>query len=560
MMKNKIALEFFVMPRKGICKTIKESRGIYRGFRVVLFCLFALLGLSISSDAQKALPHYPDSQFSTYYQQKATLYRQLPLKKGGTIFLGNSITDGGSWSELFQDSDIINRGISGDVTIGVLNRLEDIVKKNPQKVFLLIGTNDLAAGLDPDSILTNIYRIVSLIHDYSPTTRMYVQSIFPVNKKPEKFPDHTNKGKQIKYINSRLKKAAETKDYTYINVYDALKDEQGHLDLRYTNDGLHLLGAGYMVWKHVLYPYVYGLNHRPALIPKPQQVRWKQSDFPLYKLKHIVIKESILKPVAKQLQDILKSKHLFSTIEEGKNPGYAPKVILKLGKVDVPRNEEGAYTLHVAKNKITITGNTAHGVFNGVQTLRQLIRDGAFVDGIYIKDWPAFSWRGYMVDVGRNYQSMEQLKQQIDAMAHAKLNIFHFHLTENVAWRLQIKQYPELTKGEYMTRNKGQYYTIAQMRELIQYCKDRFITLVPEIDMPGHSAAFKRAMGFDMQTDSGLKVVKNILREVSATYDVPYIHIGADEVRFTNKAFIPEVVNLLHKLGKQTIGWAPGGN
>lgn len=537
-----------------------EKREIISCLRFYFFICIAVFSLEGAALAQSSFPDYPDRQFSTYYHQKATQYKLLPVHKGEIVFLGNSITDGGSWHELFQNPDIVNRGISGDVTVGVLNRLDNVVKMKPVKIFLLIGINDLAAGVTPDSILTNIYNIVSLVQQYSPATKMYVQSLFPVNKEPGRFPDHTNKSKQIKQINRLLEKNAADKGYTFIDVYHALVNKKGSLDLHYTNDGLHLLGAGYLVWKHVLYPYVYGLNDRPALIPKPQQTVWKHVVFPLYKLKDIVITEDVLRPVAKRLQEILKSKHLFATIEENKKPSDAPQIILKLDKVDVPRYEEEAYTLQVDENEITITGNSGHGVFNGVQTLRQLIRDDAFVDGVDIKDWPAFSWRGYMVDVGRNYQHMEQLKQQIDAMAHAKLNVFHFHLTENVAWRLQIKQYPELTKGEYMTRDKGQYYTIAQMKELIQYCKDRFITFVPEIDMPGHSAAFKRAMGFDMQTDSGLKVVKNILKEVSATYDVPYIHIGADEVRFTNKEFIPEVVDLLHKLGKQTIGWAPGGN
>src|SRR5699024_5470002 len=108
--------------------------------------------------------------------------------------------------------------------------------------------------------------------------------------------------------------------------------------------------------------------------------------------------------------------------------------------------------------------------------------------------------------------------------------------------------------------NKGQCYTIDEMHDLIRYCKDRFITLVPEIDMPGHSAAFKRAMGVDMQSEEGLNIMKDILRDVDSTYQLPYFHIGADEVKFTNADFVPGIVNLLHSQGKETIGWAPGGN
>ena len=104
------------------------------------------------------------------------------------------------------------------------------------------------------------------------------------------------------------------------------------------------------------------------------------------------------------------------------------------------------------------------------------------------------------------------------------------------------------------------YYSEAEIKELINYCKDRNITFVPEIDMPGHSAAFKRAMKTDMQSDSGLAIVKNILKEFCTTYDVPYIHIGADEVKITNKNFVPEVTAFIESMGKKVIGWQPGGN
>ena len=111
-----------------------------------------------------------------------------------------------------------------------------------------------------------------------------------------------------------------------------------------------------------------------------------------------------------------------------------------------------------------------------------------------------------------------------------------------------------------MMRNKGMYYSEAEIKELIAYCKERYITFVPEIDMPGHSAAFKRAMKTDMQSDSGLMIVKNILKEFIETYDLPYIHIGADEVKITNKNFVPEVTAFIESFGKKVIGWEPGGN
>lgn len=530
---------------------------------ICLASISLLASFFFSASAQSPFPHYPDSLFSTYYHQRVTQFRLLPYTKNDIIFLGNSITDGGEWTELFHNLKVINRGISGDVTTGVLNRLDDIMRRKPAKVFLLIGINDLARGVTPDSVLKNIDKIVSLIHEYSPVTKVYVQSLFPVNPARHKFLSHVDKGADIIYINRHLKENAVTGDYTYIDVYDALKDKYGRLNLRYTNDGLHLLGSGYMVWKHIVFPYVYGLQQTPSLVPLPQSVHWTNEQFPMYECKAIVIRDASLMNVALDLRNILLKEGRDVPVIDRIDENRGPYIELRIGKISSPVNSKEAYELKITGSEVVLTANTAHGVFNGIQTLRQLMRDGAFMDGCDIKDWPAFQWRGYMVDVGRNFQAVSQLKQQINVMSHYKLNVFHLHLTENIAWRLQIKRYPQLTATDNMLRNKGQYYTIAEMKDLIQYCKNRFITLVPEIDMPGHSDAFTRAFGFNMQSEKGLEVVKNILNEFDSTYnnqEVPYLHVGADEVKFTNKDFIPDVIALIHKDGKRTIGWAPGGN
>ncbi|MEJ7736830.1 MAG: family 20 glycosylhydrolase [Chitinophagaceae bacterium] len=155
---------------------------------------------------------------------------------------------------------------------------------------------------------------------------------------------------------------------------------------------------------------------------------------------------------------------------------------------------------------------------------------------------------------------MDLLKQQIDVMARYKFNVFHFHPTEDIAWRFAIKQYPQLTAGKNMLRNKGKFYSEEEIKDLIAYCKERYITFVPEIDMPGHSAAFRSAMKTDMQSDSGLHIMKNILKEICTTYDIPYIHIGADEVKISNQEFIPGITAYLERLGKKVIGLQPGGN
>lgn len=518
-----------------------------------------LLFISSMVLAQLKKPLLPDSLFSTYYHQRVAHFKTLPQTKDDIIFLGNSITDGGEWSELFNSLRMKNRGISGDVSAGVIHRIDEVVSRKPSKVFLLIGTNDLARGLSADSLLKNILWIARYLRQETPATKLYVQSILPVNDVFRKFSGHTNKQKLIREVNEQLKKNAGLYHYNFVDLYTSFADENEKLKTSYTNDGLHLTGEGYLLWKHIVYPYVYDLQSKPALIPLPQQLQWKESMFSLYACNTIVVNDKSLNKEAEWLQKAILEKGLDINVKD-KPTGNKPYIQLRLGKVEAPQMADEAYHLQIDANKILLTANTQHGIFNGLQTLLQLIRDGVAVHSCEIIDWPAFVWRGYMIDVGRNYMSMDLLKQQIDVMSRYKFNIFHFHFTEDIAWRLAIKQYPQLTAPQNMLREKGRYYTETEMKELIAYCKERYITMVPEIDMPGHSAAFTRAMGFNMQSDSGLVAVKNILKEFIETYDLPYLHIGADEVKITNKKFIPEVTAYVQKFGKKVIGWEPGGN
>ncbi|HEY9341226.1 MAG TPA: family 20 glycosylhydrolase [Hanamia sp.] len=508
--------------------------------------------------AQVKLPVIEDSLFSTYYQQKASFAASLPVTKGDIVFLGNSITDGAIWSELFNDIQVKSRGFSGDVTAGVINRFDDIVKRRPSKIFLLIGTNDLARGISPDSVVKNIVLMADYLYQKSPATQLYVQSILPVNSVYAKFPTHTNKSGKISEVNAALEKKSSSHHYRYIDLHSHFSDAEGKMNTLYSNDGLHLLGAGYALWKHLIYPYVYDLNQKPSIIPLPQSLKWNDGNFPLYACKNILIKDKSLQKEAEWLRKKIAQRGWNVTIVNAiKDIG--PFIELSLGKINSPQLPDEAYKINVTEDKISLTANTSHGIFNALQTFEQLMRDGSMINNCEIVDWPAFSWRGYMVDVGRNYQSMNLLKQQIEKMAAYKLNIFHFHFTEDIAWRLQSKLYPQLTAPENMLRNKGMYYSEEDMKELIAFCKERYITLVPEIDMPGHSAAFKRAMKTDMQTDSGLAIIKNILKEFFSTYnDVPYFHVGGDEVHITNKNFMPEILKWVGAFGKKAAAWSPG--
>ena len=163
-----------------------------------------------------------------------------------------------------------------------------------------------------------------------------------------------------------------------------------------------------------------------------------------------------------------------------------------------------------------------------------------------------------MQDVGRSYISVEELKREIEILSRFKINVFHWHLTENQAWRLESKIFPMLNDSINTVRMPGKYYTLEEARELVDFCKQHQVMLIPEIDMPGHSAAFIRTFRHDMQSPEGMKILKLLIDEVCETFDVPYLHIGTDEVAFTNPDFVPEMVSYVRSKGKKVISWNPG--
>jgi lysophospholipase L1-like esterase len=195
-------------------------------------------------------------QHSLYWHQRASHYRQLPNERGEIIFLGDSITEGCDWGEMFQDPLVKNRGISGDVTQGILDRLDEVVESRPAKVFLMIGINDLAEGLAEKEVLANIKRIIREVRKRSPDTKLYLQSLLPVNPDFKVFPDHVDKAVEIKNINTVLRRLATDYGAVFVDLYPLFIGERDKLDPEYTNDGLHLTGAGYAVWKKAVAPYL----------------------------------------------------------------------------------------------------------------------------------------------------------------------------------------------------------------------------------------------------------------------------------------------------------------
>ena len=228
--------------------------------------------------------------------------------------------------------------------------------------------------------------------------------------------------------------------------------------------------------------------------------------------------------------------------------------------VGAQMNQEEAYRLVVSSKGIEVEATTEQGVYWAMQTLRQLEQKKGSFKACEIVDWPAFKVRGFMQDVGRSFLPIEELKREVEILSRYKINVFHWHLTENQAWRLESKIFPMLNDSVNMTRIKGKYYTLDEAKDLVDFCKKHQVLLIPEIDMPGHSAAFVRTFRHDMQSPEGMKILKMLVDEVCETFDVPYLHIGTDEVDFWNKSFVPEMVSYIRAKGKQVISWNPGWN
>ncbi|MFD1613561.1 GDSL-type esterase/lipase family protein [Gelatiniphilus marinus] len=195
--------------------------------------------------------------YSDHYYKRKALFEAEPNTKNEIIFLGNSITEGGDWKALIPDKNVINRGISGDVTDGILFRLDEVTESKPKKVFLLIGTNDLARGKSIAYVLEHTAKIISQIKSQSEGTKIYLQSILPINPNVgKKFSGHKNNHQKIIETNKELKKMAKKLDVKFINLHKKMRNAKKHIQPNYTYDGLHLSDEGYKKWSKIIRKYV----------------------------------------------------------------------------------------------------------------------------------------------------------------------------------------------------------------------------------------------------------------------------------------------------------------
>jgi lysophospholipase L1-like esterase len=175
-----------------------------------------------------------------------------PVVTGRVIFLGNSITQGGDWAKLTGDSTVINRGIGADITFGLRARLADVTRRKPSKLFVLIGINDISKDI-PDAVIAAQYRaLIDSVKSQSPQTRIFVQSILPLNPTVKNFPQHYDKQERVVAVNRLIRQMARATGAQYIDLWPIFVDAHGRLDASLTGDGLHLNAQGYERWGRYL--------------------------------------------------------------------------------------------------------------------------------------------------------------------------------------------------------------------------------------------------------------------------------------------------------------------
>jgi len=311
---------------------------------------------------------------------------------------------------------------------------------------------------------------------------------------------------------------------------------------------------------------------RYAIIPQPAVLIPQEGEFVLSASTEII--------APKELASIAAfAKEYISTAKPSQS-GTGANISLKLNKKQ-PRIGDEGYMLDVSPDNIEISAKTPAGAFYGLQTLRQLMQNGR-VPSVIIEDTPRFGWRGAMLDTGRHFMPMAAIKKFIDTLAFHKMNSFHWHLTEDQGWRLEIKKYPKLTQigskrsksmlkyspATYEDKEYGGFYTQAEVKEIVAYAKARFINVVPEIEMPGHAQAAIASypeLGNGEKVpvattwgvikhvynpeESTIKFQKDVLDEVMAIFPSKFIHVGGDECPKDEWKASPRVQQLMKERG-----------
>lgn len=211
------------------------------------------LAAAVSAAAQQA-PAKP--KYTELYYQRASLFDALGVDSTKIVFLGNSLTHGCEWHELLDMPNVVNRGINGDIVEGIRERIGSVVNGHPAKIFLMVGANDVSHNLTADSIVTAVTALIDYIREATPSTKLYVQSMLPINNSFGRYRLMKGKEQTIRDINAALEPEVRRRGLTWVNLHPAFCDSEGNLRADFTNDGLHLLAPGYLTWRDIIMPYV----------------------------------------------------------------------------------------------------------------------------------------------------------------------------------------------------------------------------------------------------------------------------------------------------------------
>ena len=333
---------------------------------------------------------------------------------------------------------------------------------------------------------------------------------------------------------------------------------------------------------------------KQSIIPKPVKVKETGSFFQVTPNARVTVNQDSeeMKRIAGYLAQLLRPATGFDWQVQHRSSALAGDIHLVVSNNLSKLGREG-YQLKITRKSVTLEANHEEGLFRGIQTVRQLfppkIEKAAPQDvswklatGI-ITDYPTYSHRGSMLDVARHFFTVEDVKTYIDWLARYKMNVLHLHLSDDQGWRIDIEGWPKLTQIGGSTEvggGKGGYYTQEEYQELVRYARERYITIIPEIDMPGHTNAALASypeLNCDGQAPelyTGTKVgfstlctkkeityrfIEDVISQLSALTPGPYIHIGGDESHATEKqdyiTFINRVQDIVSSHGKTLIGW-----
>jgi N-acetyl-beta-hexosaminidase len=292
-----------------------------------------------------------------------------------------------------------------------------------------------------------------------------------------------------------------------------------------------------------------------SVLPAPQQIEYASGSFKIKDKLTIAFPRELAKEAALMSQFFAGDFSIHPVLLEGKKKA---NVVLTLDASVLPDQPEG-YILDVQRKRISISANTPAGILHGIQTLRQIVRnehEALLVQAGAITDYPALGWRDFMLDESRHFQGKRIVFKILDNMSRLKMNVFHWHLTDGVGWRIEIKKYPELTRVgsviDFTLMNErqkdpnfsdgkphGGFYTQEEIKEIVAYASERNITIVPEIDMPSHSDAAIQSypwLGtggiYNIIDPKVVAFLQDVLEEVIALFPGKVIHIGGDEVDY----------------------------